>query len=71
MKNIRATWGVEELSTNLLVAQGSTPTLTQAMSEAVRYALQYGQDGPVKYWVKKKNKVIVKGEIKGVTIEEY
>jgi hypothetical protein len=34
----------------------------------LRYALQYGQDGPVRYWMRQNRKTLVKGEIAGVSV---
>lgn len=66
----RATWGVEEMNTGLMVAQGSAPTADEATREAMHYALQYGQDGPVRYWVKQGRKTLVQGSLSGVRITE-
>ena len=68
METSRATWGVEEMNTGLMVAQGSAPTADEATREATHYALQYGQDGPVRYWVKRGRKMLVQGSLSGVTI---
>jgi len=64
----RATWGVKELDTGLIVARGSVPTADEAIREAAHYAIQYGQDGPVCYWVKQDGKILVQGSLNGVTI---
>lgn len=68
MANSRATWGIEEMDTGLLVAQGDAPTADEATLEATHYALMYGQDGPVRYWVKQNRKTLVQGSLKGVTV---
>lgn len=64
MATIRATWGVEEKDTGLVVASGSAPTAGEATLEATRYALQYRQDGPVRYWVKLGRKKLVQGTLR-------
>lgn len=68
MTNSEARWCVEEEATGMPVAQGSAPTVDEASREATHYALQYGQDGPVRYWVKQNRKTLVQGSLKGVTV---
>lgn len=68
MANSRATWGIEEMVTGLLVAQGDAPTADEATLEATHYALMYGQDGPVRYWVKQNRKTLVQGSLTGMTV---
>ncbi len=35
----------------------------------MRYAMQYGQDGPVRYWMRQNRKTLVQGSIAGVRVE--
>lgn len=69
MANSEARWCVEEEATGMPVAQGSAPTVDEASREATHYALQYGQDGPVRWWVRQGRKTIVKGHLAGVSVE--
>ena len=65
----RVTWGIEESDTGIIVAQGDAPTVNAAAREAIHYAMQYGQDGPVRYWVRHGEKTLVRGTLKCVTTE--
>lgn len=64
-------WCVEELDTGLPVASGCAATEGEASREMLHYALQYGQDGPVRYWMRKNRKTLVQGELAGVKIGRY
>jgi hypothetical protein len=61
-------WCVEERDTGMPCASGSAPTEEEASREMMRYAMQYGQDGPVLYWMRQNRKTLVKGEIAGVSV---
>lgn len=61
-------WCVEERDTGIPCASGSAPTEEAASREMLRYAMQYGQDGPVRYWMRKNRKMLVQGEIGGVRV---
>ena len=61
-------WGVEERDTGMPCASGSAPTEEAASREMMRYAMQYGQDGPVRYWMRQNRKTLVQGEIEGVSV---
>ncbi len=54
------TWAVEEAS-GLQVASGSAPTYEDAAREANRYAAQYAEDGPVRWWIKHGRKLMLRG----------
>lgn len=69
MANTEVRWCVEERDTGMPCASGSAPTEEAASREMMRYALQYGQDGPVRYWMRQNRKTLVKGEIAGVRVE--
>lgn len=58
-----ARWCVEESDTGMPVAQGSAPTADKAIGEASRYAVQYAQDHPVRYWVRQGRKTLLQGSI--------
>ena len=45
------TWSVIELGTGIKAASGSAPNESEAVREAKHYAMQYAQDGPVRYVV--------------------
>jgi hypothetical protein len=62
-------WCVEERDTGMPCASGSAPTEEAASREMIRYAMQYGQDGPVRYWMRQNRKTLVQGEIAGVRVE--
>lgn len=59
----QATWGVEEEKSGLRVAQGSAPSTDAAAREAAHYAMQYVQDGPVRWWVKEGRKTVFRGNM--------
>jgi len=61
-------WCVEERDTGMPCASGSAPTEAEASREMLRYALQYGQDSPVRYWMRQNRKTLLKGEIAGVAV---
>ena len=56
-----ARWCVEEMPAGFPVAMGWCPTAEAATSEVMRYAQQYAEDGPIRYWVRMKRKTIVQG----------
>jgi hypothetical protein len=56
-------WYVMELPKKLKVASGSAHTERDAFREAQSYALQYAQDGPIQYAVRKGRKVLKKEEL--------
>ncbi len=58
-----ARWCVEDATTGMPVAQGSAPTAEAASGEATRYAIQYAQDHPVRYWVRQNRKTVLSGEM--------
>ena len=62
-------WCVEERDTGMPCASGSAPTAEAASREMMRYAMQHGQDGPVRYWMRHNRKTLVQGEIAGVRVE--
>ena len=62
-----ARWCVEEQPTGMPVAQGSAPTADEAIREATHYAVQYAQDGPVRWWVRQNRKTVVQGSIAHTT----
>ena len=45
-------WFVEECDTGIVCANGTAPTEAEASREMLRYAMQYGQDGPVWCWMR-------------------
>ncbi len=53
-------WAVEEAG-GLQVAAGSAPTYEDASREANRYAMQYAEDGPVRWWIKQGRKLMLLG----------
>ncbi len=59
------TWAVEEAS-GLQVASSSAPTYEDAAREANRYAMQYAEDGPVRWWIKQGRKLVTVGASGGV-----
>lgn len=61
-------WCVEERDTGVVCANGTAPTEAEASREMLRYALQYGQDGPVRYWMRQNRNTLVQGEIAGVRV---
>ena len=67
MENTEARWCVEDKTTGLPVAQGSAPTAEEASREATRYALQYAQDHPVRWWVRQNRKTLLQGSLEGVS----
>ena len=58
-----ATWSVTELRTGIKAASGSAPKEADAMREAIHYAMQYAQDGPVRFVVRQGRKTLLKGEL--------
>jgi hypothetical protein len=68
MASTEVRWCVEERDTGMPCANGCAPTEAEASREMMRYALQYGQDGPVRYWMRQNRKTLVKGEIEGVRV---
>lgn len=63
-------WIVYELTGECLpVASGSAPDEQSASREMLHYAMQYGQDGPVKYRLGHGRKTLVEGELRGVRID--
>ena len=68
MANTEARWCVEEEATDMVVANGSAPTAEEASREAVHYAVQYAQDGPVRWWVLQNRKTVLQGRLAGVSI---
>ena len=63
-----ARWCVEEEATGMPVANGSAPTAEEASREAAHYAVQYAQDGPVRWWVRQNRTTVVQGRLAGVSI---
>lgn len=68
MANNEARWCVEESDTGFPVAQGWCPTADEASREAAHYAIQYAQDGPVRWWIRQNRKTVLKGSLGCVTI---
>ena len=68
MANTEARWCVEEEATGMPVANGSAPTAEEASREAAHYAVQYAQDGPVRWWVRQNRTTVVQGRLAGVSI---
>lgn len=68
MANTEAHWCVEEEATGMPVANGSAPTAEEASREAAHYAVQYAQDGPVRWWVRQNRKTVLQGRLAGVSI---
>lgn len=66
MTKAEVRWAVEECDTGLMCAHGSAPTQEEAAREMMRYAMQYGQDGPVRYWMRQNRKTLVQGSMAGV-----
>ena len=62
-----ARWCVEERDTGLPVAQGYAPTSDEAIGETMRYAVQFAQDGPVRFWVRRNRKTVLEGSLEGVS----
>lgn len=58
-----ARWAVEEESTGIVAARGCAPTADVAIREASHYAVQYAQDGAVRWWVREGRKTILKGRM--------
>lgn len=56
-------WTVTEAKTGLVAAAGATHSIESATREAMHYAVQYAQDGPVQWHVKSSadNKVLASG----------
>lgn len=54
-------WCVEEQDTGLPVASGSAPTESQANREMMRYAAQYAEDGPIRFWMRQNRKTLMEG----------
>ena len=69
MSNTVVLWAVEERDTGLPCAMGCAATEEEAQREMMRYAMQYGQDGPVRFWMRQNRKTLAKGELAGVRIE--
>lgn len=57
------TWAVFERGFTPAVASGSGRSFTTVKGECVHYALQYGMDGPVTFWVKKGRKKLASGSV--------
>lgn len=56
-------WAVEDRNTGMPVANGCAPTEDEACREVMHYAMQYSQDGPVRYWVRHNRKTVLQGEL--------
>jgi hypothetical protein len=56
-------WCVEELPAGFPVAQGTAPSLDDAKREAGHYAVQYAQDGPVRFWIRHQRKTVLQVSI--------
>ena len=70
MARTKYQWAVYELTSGCLpVASGSAPDEASASKEMLHYAMQYGQDGPVRYRLGRGRKTLVEGELTGVRIE--
>lgn len=61
-------WAVEERDTGSPCASGHAPDQEGAMREVTSYAMQYAQDHPVRWWVKKGRKLLVQGSMAGATV---
>jgi hypothetical protein len=66
MSSNEVRWCVEELDTGIVCANGCAPTAEEAGREMMRYAMQYGRDGPVRYWMRKNRTTLLKGKIEPV-----
>jgi len=56
-------WAVEDRTTGMPVAHGCAPTEEEACREVMHYAVQYSQDGPVRYWVRHNRNTVLQGEL--------
>ena len=63
-----AHWCVVEADTGITVAKGYAPTEEDAVREAGHYAVQYAQDGPVRWWVRVGRKTVLRASLDGLTI---
>lgn len=68
MANTEARWAVEDKATGMPMAQGIASTAKEASREATHYAIQYAQDGPVRWWVRQNRKTVIQGSLEGVSI---
>ena len=64
----KARWCVVDAGTGMTVASGSAPTEQDAAREAGHYAVQYAQDGPVRWWVRVGRKTVLRASLAGVSI---
>lgn len=62
-------WNVSELATGTLCASGYAAKEGDALNEMTHYALIYGQDGPVSYWLRRGDVFLFRGSMDGVTIQ--
>jgi hypothetical protein len=56
-------WCVEESDTGLPVAMGTAETEVAAHNEMMRYAVQYAQDGEVRFWMRRNRKTVTQGSL--------
>lgn len=58
-----ARWCVVNADTGMTEAKGYAPTAECAAREAAHYAMQYAQDGPVRWWVRQGRKTVLRGSM--------
>lgn len=68
MSTTQIRWCVEDENTGMPVANGSAAKAEDAHREVMHYAVQYAQDGPVRFWVRENRKTIMKGRLGGISI---
>ena len=68
MASSEVRWCVEERDTGLPVASGSAPTEKAAHTEMMRYAIEYAQDGPIRFWLRQNRKTLIEGSMAGLSI---